>query len=118
MVGPQERLQPVRCLIDHSLLQRLETWGQILACRPSVAVHYGDTLPLSYAARTALLIGLEELKESEEAPLVDYELEGLPCALGVAMPRWFREELDTTAKRFKLSRVQVIRLALDRGLPR
>ena len=116
MVNSNERLLPVRCLIDEPLLQRIEAWGRTLAKRPAVSIHFGNTLPLGYSARTALLIGIEELKV-EEHILDAYELEGTPSALGVAMPLWFKEVLDREAKRLGISRVQIIREALDRGLP-
>lgn len=116
MVASNERLHPVRCLIDDALLQRLKAWGRTLAKRPAVSIHYGDSLPLGYSARTALLVGLEELK-AEEHILEAYDLEGVPCPLGVAMPLWFRQQLDKEAERLNISRVQIIREALHRGLP-
>jgi hypothetical protein len=116
MVNAQEKLLPVRCLIDQTLLKRLKAWGRELASRPAVSVHYGHTLPLSYSARTALLIGLEELKAAQ-APVEEYTLKSEPVALGVALPLWFKEALDSEAKRHHLSRVQFIRVALDKGLP-
>jgi hypothetical protein len=81
--------------------------------RPDIGVHFGGSLPLGYSARTALLIGLESIKENFEA----YDLQGQITPLSVAMPLWLREELDAQAKHHNVSRLEIIRAALHEGLP-
>lgn len=117
MVKYTDKPLPVRCLIDEALIKRLESWGRELAKKPAVAVHYGESLPLSYAARTALLIGAEELKECDSVLFDEYTLEGVPHPINVAIPLWFLAELDILASRYKVSRLQVIRSCLNKGLP-
>lgn len=105
-------------MIDGELYDRIEAWRRVLAERPSVAVHYGDALPVSYSVRTALLIGVEELKDTREGLIREYEDKGPPRPLGVSMPLWFIKVLDSEAERHGLKRNQYIRLALEWGLPR
>ena len=113
VINTLDKLAPVRCQIDSALLERLDRWGRLLVMRPDIGVHFGGSLPLGYSARTALLIGLESIKESFEA----YAPVGQITPFSVAMPLWLREELDTLAKRHNVSRLEIIRAALHEGLP-
>jgi len=117
MVNKLDKLAPVRLLIDEDLLRRIKEWGHLICSLDEVRIHYGDSPPLGYSARTALLVGLEDLGEETPDTLSPYEYKGAPLTLGVAMPRWFREKLSKRSKELNIPRAALIRLALHRGLP-
>lgn len=72
-------------------------------------VHCENIISVSYAIRTALLIGLTTMKER------DSQLEKTqagPARLSFTIPAWFLAELDQFAKSHNVNRADVMRTAL------
>ena len=113
----KEKLLPVRIVINHDILRRLKLWGAILTRRDEVRIHFGKSLPLGYSARTAMLIGLHEIQYGTHENIKHVDTHNNEISLSVAIPSWFLNTLQDEAKKLKISRSELIRCALDLGLP-
>lgn len=105
----------LRLTVKDDLLERAQNWCKLLSEQPNHTIHHHAGVTLTYAIRTAVLIGLAEI---EEAGLKVKASEAGLSRLYMTAPRWFFDHVDEVAQKHKVTRNDVLRLALDLGLPK
>ena len=104
----------LRLMVQDDLLERAQSWCKLLSEQPKHTMHHHAGVTLTYAIRTACLIGLTEI----EAGLKVEASEAGLSRLYMTAPRWFFDHVDEVAQKHKVTRNDVLRLALDLGLPK
>ena len=107
----------LHCLVNASTYQALEEWRSALGARREIALHYPSGVPLSYAARIALLIGLDAIKNDKSpGSQPDLNTETPPRGFGISCPVWLIEEIDELAYSMQSVRSRTLRLLFEAGL--
>lgn len=105
-------------LVSHETYQQLEEWRAALNARREIKVHYPSGVPFAYAARIAILLGLEAIKSGSKPgnPQDLCTTEEPPRGFGLSCPMWLLDEVDALAAARRQVRSRTLRAIFHAGL--